>query len=589
MKKTFLLVLILTVGLASITTAAQDIWTKKADMPIATSLHSVGVVDGKIYVIGGTDNIYGWADYWSTVWEYDPSTDTWTPKADMPAGRARLCASVVDGKIYAIGGSPHRDSDIATVEMYEPATDTWTRKADMPRARCFLSSSVVDGKIYVIGGKIYPSETMVSTVEVYDPATDTWSRKANMPTARGMHSASVVDGKIYVIGGVTGALGPWISTVEAYDPATDTWTRKTSMPIVNCNHSASTLNGKIYVIGGANDWDYCLPRVEVYDPSTDIWSGGLNMPTARACHSASVVSGKIYTIGGIIKPSTWVTVSAVEVYDPNPLVVDFNGDGIVDAKDMCIMIDYWGTDEPLYDIAPPPFGDGTVDVHDLILLAEHLFEEIYPPELIAYWKLDETEGDIALNSVSDNHGLLNGSPAWQPETGKIDGALEFDGIDDYIDAGFVLNPASGPFSVLAWIKGGAPGQVIIAQIDGTGTGEIWLGADASAGNLMTGLVPPPAGRFVPQPLISETIITDGQWHHAAFVWDGGYRILYVDGIEAARDTAAQNPLKSATGGIIIGAGKSLDADAGTLFSDLIDDIRIYNIAPSAEKIAVMAQ
>jgi len=61
-------------------------------------------------------------------------------------------------------------------------------------------------------------------------------------------------------------------------------------------------------------------------------------------------------------------------------VVDFNGDGIVDAADMCIMVDHWGTDEPLCDIGPMPWGDGIVDVQDLIVLAEHLFEGIPPVE-----------------------------------------------------------------------------------------------------------------------------------------------------------------------------------------------------------------
>jgi Tol biopolymer transport system component len=52
-------------------------------------------------------------------------------------------------------------------------------------------------------------------------------------------------------------------------------------------------------------------------------------------------------------------------------IVDLNGDGIVDSADMCIMVDYWGTDEPLCDIGPMPWGDGIVDVEDLIVLAEH--------------------------------------------------------------------------------------------------------------------------------------------------------------------------------------------------------------------------
>jgi len=62
-------------------------------------------------------------------------------------------------------------------------------------------------------------------------------------------------------------------------------------------------------------------------------------------------------------------------------VVDLNGDGIVDAADVCIMVDHWGTDEPLCDIGPMPWGDGIVDVQDLIVLAEHLFEEVPPVEV----------------------------------------------------------------------------------------------------------------------------------------------------------------------------------------------------------------
>jgi hypothetical protein len=61
-------------------------------------------------------------------------------------------------------------------------------------------------------------------------------------------------------------------------------------------------------------------------------------------------------------------------------IVDLNRDGIVDADDMCIIVDHWGTDDSLCDIGPMPWGDGIVDVQDLIVLAEHLFEEISQAE-----------------------------------------------------------------------------------------------------------------------------------------------------------------------------------------------------------------
>jgi gluconolactonase len=265
------------------------------------------------------------------------------------------------------------------------------------------------------------------------------------------------------------------------------------------------------------------------------------------------------------------------------IIPDFNSDEKVDMADFARLAQYWHRDESSVDISPAPLGDRKVDIRDLAVLADYWLEEILPVNLAAYWKLDEREGSIAKNSVSDNHGTVYGEPVWQPAGGKIDGALQFDRIDDYISTNFVLDPSEGSFSVFIWIKCDVPGQVIISQADGAGSGETWLGADQLQGKLMTGLVAPPAGRFVPQPLVSDSIVTDGQWHHIGFAWDGSYRILYVDGTKVAKDAAAQNPLKSADGGMYIGAGRMLDA--GSFFSGLIDDIRIFNLALSEEEIA----
>ena len=284
------------------------------------------------------------------------------------------------------------------------------------------------------------------------------------------------------------------------------------------------------------------------------------MPTARSALSTGAVNGKIYAIGGWVGGST--VLSTVEEYDPNPLVVDFNGDGIVDCVDMCMMIDYWHTDEPLYDIGPRPFGDGIVDVQDLIVLAEHLFTY---PGAVAYWKLDETEGEIAYDSVGVYDGILNSVPTWQPTSGMIDGALELDGIVDYVNTPFVLNPADGKFSVFVWIKGGAPGQAVLSQIGGVN----WLCADTLEGNLMTELKG--TGRGAAE-LLSQTVITDGSWHRIGLVWDGSHRTLYVDDVAVAED--AQDNLEGSINGLYIGTGTAMEP--GTYWSGLIDDVRIYN-------------
>jgi len=460
MKTTKMLaILVLALGLASVSLAAEDTWTTKADMPTRRYVVSSSVVDGKIYAIGGDGGYRA-----SIVEAYDPLTDTWTRKDDA-------------------------------------TTDTWATKANMmPTPRTWLSSSVVDGKIYAIGGALTYQGTPLSTVEEYDPATDTWTRKADMPTARACVSTSAVNGKIYAIGGTLS--NPWyrgISTVEEYDPSTDTWTKKADMPTGRTYFSTCVVNGKIYAIGGLTTGNNHLSPVEEYDPATDTWTRKADMPTARSGLSTSAVNGKIYAIGGWVGSST--TLSTVEEYDTGLTVSspDFNADGIVDSADMCMIVDHWHTDNALYDIAPAPFGDGIVDIQDLIVLSEHLFTY---PGAVAYWKLDETEGIIAHDSVGDNDVFLMGDPAWQPDGGIVDGALQFDGIDDYFSTDFVLNPTEGPFSVFAWVKGGAPGQAVLSQM-----GEArWLCADTLEGNLMTELKG--AGRGAAE-LPSQAIITDG--------------------------------------------------------------------------------
>ena len=90
----------------------------------------------------------------------------------------------------------------STVAVYDPATDTWEKKAEMPTRRCGLSTIVLNGKIYAIGGFDNDAIKLLPTVEVYNPKFNRCEKKADMPTARCCFAASVVNGKIYAIGGI---------------------------------------------------------------------------------------------------------------------------------------------------------------------------------------------------------------------------------------------------------------------------------------------------------------------------------------------------------------------------------------------------
>jgi N-acetylneuraminic acid mutarotase len=550
----------LLLGMTPMSLAATDTWTQKADMPTSRLALASSVVDGKIYAIGGRPD-------GALTTEYDPTTDTWTTKTRMPTARFCLATSVVDEKIYAIGGTPGPNRMFRTVEVYDPQTDTWTKKADMPRANCFFSANVVDGKIYAIGGIATLWSTHLRSVYEYDPQTDIWTQKADMPTERNFLSTAVVDGKIYAIGGAL-ASKTMLSTVEVYDPATDTWTTKTPMPTARIGHTSTVIDEKIYVIGGGTHTpSRGFSVVEVYDPATDTWTTKTDMPAQICWHSTGVVDEKIYVFGG--SPSGYEIhppgFSTVYEYDATPpLVVDFNGDGTVDIKDLLRLIESWGQDDPLCDIAPPPFGDGIIDAMDLELLMSHWEQPVDDPTLIAHWALDEAEGITAYDSAGVNDAFLVGGTEWQPDNGQINGALHLDGISGCVVTYPTLNPANGSFSIFTWINGGAAGQVVVSQQRAAN----WLTVDAE-GNLMSELNG--IGRST-GPLFSETVITDGEWHRIGFVWDEMYRMLYVDDVLVAEDI--QVNLQDSFGGLYIGTGKTMES--GTYWSGLIDDVRIYN-------------
>jgi hypothetical protein len=242
---------------------------------------------------------------------------------------------------------------------------------------------------------------------------------------------------------------------------------------------------------------------------------------------------------------------------------DFNGDGAVDVNDVVTLTDQWGQDYSVCDISPMPSGDGIVDAKDLLAVAKYLEQET---ALIAHWALDETEGMFTADSVGDGDAVLLGGIEWQPSSGQINGAIKLNGVDSCAIASTTIDPADGPFSIFAWIKDGAPGQVIVSQQAVSN----WLAIDAE-GNLMTELK---SSDQLADPLVSETVITDGAWHRIGLVWDGSNRTLCVDGFKVAEDT--QPGLGSSENSLYIGVGK--DYASGTFFSGLIDDIRIYNRA-----------
>lgn len=204
---------------------ANDSWKALAPMPTARTAAVAAEVGGKIYVLGGASVHPGQkiVSLGPTVPHrsldvnevYDVATNTWVTKMTMPTARNHAAAGVVNGKIYVIGGRVGSSviitsSNTNVVEVYDPVTDLWGAAGlRMPTSRSGMGWATIKGKIYVVGGQIYDHEVfaVIRAVEGYDPATNTWTILPTMFTARHGVNVAIIGDKLYAIGGHVQAAG----------------------------------------------------------------------------------------------------------------------------------------------------------------------------------------------------------------------------------------------------------------------------------------------------------------------------------------------------------------------------------------------
>jgi len=194
------------------------------------------------------------------------------------------------------------------------------------------------------------------------------------------------------------------------------------------------------------------------------------------------------------------------------------------------------------------------------------------PDLVGYWKLDETSGTTAHDASGNGQdGTLNGDPQWV--SGILGGALEFDGDGDYVDIGNdpIFN-ITGQITVACWIK--VNQFTINWQAIFTMGDDSWrLQRQTTTDNLCwacTGVTGTPGNWW----LHGNVNVNDGQWHHAAGVYDGLKYYLYVDGeLDVSKDTSGS--MSTSTYPVMIGANAQ---QTGREFDGLIDDVRVYKRA-----------
>ena len=279
-------------------TVIESPWVSLAPSsgPATRSYAASAVANGKLYYLGGTTDQENLLGAVADVDAYDPATNTWSSRAPMPEPRSRAGAGVVDGILYVVGGSDATGTMHASVFAYDPIADSWTARASLPERLAHPGIGSVNGKLYAVGG-IDERSDAVARVSVYDPATNAWTSGPPMPTPRGGPGIAVVGSTLYAIGGGVGF--GFVDNVESYDAGTGSWTIRPPMPTARGFMGITSRNGLVYAIAGFTDDPYYhwIGRVEIFDPLGDTWSVIPSIPSGGQT-AAGTINDIVYALGG---------------------------------------------------------------------------------------------------------------------------------------------------------------------------------------------------------------------------------------------------------------------------------------------------
>lgn len=230
-------------------------WIKRANLGGVARHRATGVSIGEKGYIGlghvnGTGINYAYEDWW----EYDPSTNSWTQKANYMGGLNYGALAFSSSQYGFVGGGVY---DGNSFYRFDPSTNTWSSIASCPTGVSDVVAMSINGKGFVVDG---------SAAFGYEPSTDTWYPIASPPAGGGFwNSTFTIGGSGYLIAG---------SNVLEYKEASDQWIFKAPFPgFASGGHAGFSAYDRGYVVCGysgslGNVTDECWE----YNPADNSWS-----------------------------------------------------------------------------------------------------------------------------------------------------------------------------------------------------------------------------------------------------------------------------------------------------------------------------
>jgi len=289
-------------------------------------------------------------------------------------------------------------------------------------------------------------------------------------------------------------------------------------------------------------------------------------------------------------PPAFFVESDLNKYSPCWPSGDFSRNYSVDFIDFAVLAMHWldeGCGIPYWCGKSDLNFSSIVDTNDMGIFADNwlVTTDYWWLDPFSHWKFDEGSGTTAHDSTGFSDGTIYGA-AWT--TGQIGAALSFDGVDDYVEVSNIpFNfGVTTDFSICTWVKTTAPWGIIIDKWKESKYEEVSGFGLRIEGGRATILVRDPS--YITVGCSTTTIIFDGQWHFITVVADRDDNLeIYNNGVR--EDFRPLTPVGNINNDIALAIGKGVVNSYPRFFSGLIDDVRIYKRALSAQEVFELCQ
>ncbi|XP_009282490.1 PREDICTED: kelch-like protein 30 isoform X3 [Aptenodytes forsteri] len=242
---------------------------------------SLVALNNDVYVTGGSRGSQN--DTWSTTqaWRFCPRDGAWKPIASMLRARTNHTSAVLNGEIYVIGGTTVYAVE---VERYDPYNKSWCAISPALKYVSNFAAASCLGKLYLVGSCAVKYNAL--TLQCYNPVQDLWSVITSpfIPKYLSAPRCATLRGLIYLIGDNT-------KKVHVYNPEANIWQKVQLLHTLHENGGMVPLGDRLFVTGGhwkGMDGDYRV-EMEVYDCAKDLWTREGSLPCLWLFHSSSSI------------------------------------------------------------------------------------------------------------------------------------------------------------------------------------------------------------------------------------------------------------------------------------------------------------